>query len=144
MQRIWSSTDGTSRPWLGVAGKAWILPYLPVILPVIVFFFWMFLAMFREHSGARRLALCGLSLWIMALVLEFFFVDVDNAWGCWYLRLEMLLEEAAEIFGTTAMLIAYVWYGQKRFNQLLEPSPDGHESLSEPGQPATQDTIPAS
>jgi len=118
--RNWSRAQGGSWAWLAVAGKAWILPYLPLILAVIVFFFWTFCKMFREHSGARMLALCGLSLWIAALVLEFFFIDLGNAWGRWYVELEMLFEEGAEIFGTTAMLVAYVWYGQTRFNELLE------------------------
>jgi hypothetical protein len=60
-----------------------------------------------------------LTLWISALVWEFFGDDFARVWGDKGLMLETVLEEGSEIFGTTALIVAFAWYGWKRLSVVL-------------------------
>jgi hypothetical protein len=66
----------------------------------------------------------GLCLWIAVVALEFFYIDLTIAWGYWYTGLESFFEEAAEIFGSSAMLVAFVWYGRDGFKEYIHPAPE--------------------
>lgn len=116
----WSEKQG-SWSWLQVRGKQWIIVYLPGILAATGFLFFTYIRMFQEHRGPRTLALLGLFLWIFALVLEFFYIDIGLTWGRWWVALESVLEEGFEMFGSTTMVIAFSWYAQERFNRLMLP-----------------------
>lgn len=116
---LWARGDSGSWTWLRQSGAAWIVPYSPAIAAVIVFFFVTFFKMFRGAVGPRSLALGGLCLWIGAIALELFYVDVLRRWGGWYLGIESLFEEGAEIFGSTAMLLSFIWYGREGLKQIL-------------------------
>jgi hypothetical protein len=120
----WAGKGSTSQDWLWRGGRVWVMLYSPAIVAVIVFFFLTFSQMFRGYVGPRNLALGGLCLWIAVVVLEFFYVDLVIAWGYWYGGLESFFEEAAEIFGSTAMLVAFLWYGHDGFNELIDHAPE--------------------
>jgi hypothetical protein len=110
----WTKGRGEWARWLGTPGRAWVLPYLPGILVVVVGFLVTFLRMFKNHRAPLTLAITGICLWVLALVSEFFFIDIWNAWGGWYYGLEVVLEEGAEILGSSSLLLAFVLYAQHR------------------------------
>jgi len=97
-------------------GKRWILAYAPGIVAMIGSLTFVF---FRLWRGLRWISLCaltGLAFWIIALGLEFLLTDLceTSATQLRCQQAEVLLEEASEIFGTTGLLIAFVWYAQQR------------------------------
>jgi len=118
LMRGWLAGPEGESQWAGVHGRAWILAYLPFILAVVVGFFWTFARMFRHHRVPFVLATGGVCFWLFALLMEFFLSEF-RAWGMWYYGLEITLEESGEILGTSALLIAFVWYGEKRWREVI-------------------------
>ena len=65
------------------------------------------------------LGLVGVGFWAMALVMEFFFMDIFRLWGDWYFSLETVFEETAEIMGTSCLLMAFVWFRRVKIDEIL-------------------------
>jgi hypothetical protein len=111
--------------WVGKIGRRWVIVYAPAIITVAAFILFMFIRLWREFRGISLSALAGLTLWITSLGLEFFLTDLCRGAGnplrC--AQGEMLLEEACEIFGTSSLLIATVWYAQLRSTTLIRTIP---------------------
>ena len=116
-QQLADSSFATGGP--EVDRRTWILAYAPGILAVICGFLFAFLRLFRSLRGPLLCGLGGLTLWISALVWEFFGDDFARVWGDKGLMLETVLEEGSEIFGTTALIVAFAWYGWKRLSVVL-------------------------
>jgi hypothetical protein len=114
----WMKGRGEWAEWVGTYGRAWIILYAPGILVVMAVFCSTAPHLFRGCRGGLLLALGGMGLWGLALFLDFFYVDIARVWGIWYFNLEVLLEEGAEIFGTSSLLVAFVWYGHGRWNEI--------------------------
>ena len=111
--------------WAAGYGRTWILVYAPGILAAIgsvVFVFWH---LRRSLPGLASCALVGMMLWVISLGLEFVQTDFcmastsDPEAEMRCLQGEVLLEESAEVFGTTCLLIAFVWYAHRRVGELV-------------------------
>jgi len=107
--------------WGKDVGKRWILVYSPGIAAVVASILYVFMRLWRRLPGIALCALTGMVLWIASLGMEFFLVEVcrrsEIPARCE--QGEILLEEGCEIFGTTAFLIAFVWYAHHRVTQVV-------------------------
>lgn len=103
--------------WIAADGRAWLIPYLPFILGATVGLFAVFLHTFQHHRALRLWAITGICLWLFSLILAFFASEI-GAWGPWYRALELVVEETAEIFGSSILLVVCVWYGEKHWRQI--------------------------
>ena len=109
--------------WAAGYGRTWILVYAPGILAVIGSISFVFMNLGRTAPGLALCALGGMTLWIISLGLEFSQTDLcmagtrDPGQELRCLQGEVLLEESAEVFGTTGLLIAFVWYAHQRVTE---------------------------
>lgn len=111
-----------SAEWFNDVGRRWILVYFPGIAAVVASILYVLMRLWKELPIVALCALTGVLLWITSLGLEFFLMEV-----CQRAEIparceqgEILLEESCEIFGTTAILIAFVWYAHHRVGQLVD------------------------
>lgn len=134
VMRSWLAQDDGKNAWVGAHGRAWIVAYLPLILAVVAGFLLTFFQMFRQRRMPLILATGGICFWLFALLMEFFLSEF-RSWSLWHYGLEIVLEESGEILGTSGLLMAFVWYGEERWREILPiPADPQSRQIRKPGQ----------
>ncbi|MBI3947062.1 MAG: hypothetical protein HY321_14145 [Armatimonadetes bacterium] len=111
----------------------WSLLLSPVVAAVALFLWVFCLRALRDSPRARRLALGGLAAWIVAIAAEIGWRTIMYASAVPGKALLAPLEESAELFGTTLLLMALVELGFCRSAKRFAGAPPAAQAAPQSG-----------